>query len=303
MYDLNRIMVGMELNDSDEKTLDFLRTFLDRLPVEKIYFTHVHHQLKYPAELGLDQTEQKPEPFDERLEEETKDFLSKVFPEYVDYDNEICIIEGDHGRALVHHADLKNIDLLVIGQSTDPEKHRHKTTRKVVRSSTCSVLVVPAEAPDSVQTIMVPVDFSEYSKQALMLAHRLNISEDKQAILVQNVYDLHYAEPPYDLYDNRFTEPMALQTANDNYEKMLASCGIPKEACRPVFDLNVNYLGPYYTLDRAEHEDVDLIIVGAQGKGAFTGFILGSYTNGLIGLAPTVPVLVVKEMRDRELWT
>jgi nucleotide-binding universal stress UspA family protein len=149
-------------------------------------------------------------------------------------------------------------------------------------------------APPKVETILVPVDGSEHSKNAAQTAIRLASSYGAGLIVISVVAPPAYfvAGPvgaPADLTEYYKLETEDATSAVDAAVALAKEGGIAarSQVLRPdksVVEAIVEY---------ASNEKVDLIVIGTRGLGGFKKMLLGSVSGGVIAHAHC-PVLVVR---------
>jgi nucleotide-binding universal stress UspA family protein len=145
--------------------------------------------------------------------------------------------------------------------------------------------------------ILVPVDFSEYSQQALETAAELAGRLDAELHL------LHVLEPwppassvtseAYPLYHEYVAE------ANRRAEKALAELPIPGGPAKEVRRLTRSGHIQQEILQYAEEEKVDLIVVGTHGRTGIAHWFMGSVAEKIVRYAPC-SVLVARHPKAAE---
>jgi nucleotide-binding universal stress UspA family protein len=142
----------------------------------------------------------------------------------------------------------------------------------------------------TLKNILVPSDFSEYSDQALRYGLELARKFDATLYLFHVVQDpatqAYAAElislPPIEVVDQWVLEAEQRLTAS-----------VPS-LDRDRVRIRVT-VGSAYSeiLNLAEHEEIDLIVMGTHGRGGISHFLLGSIAEQVVRRAPC-PVLTVR---------
>ncbi len=285
MKDFKNILAAVDLSECSQRALglaiDFAFSEGTRLHV---LFVEVLHG----------------EPYDEsvkaRLESMVKTRLAEKSLVGVDVE---YAIERDYvaGPAILRYARDYDINLIVMGT------HGRRGLRalvlgsvasEVVREAPCAVLTVRKDGdidPVHVRRILVPFDFSEYSREALKTALDVAASAGAKIDLVhivedrfhpafygpffQSVYDM---EPDIEQRSERhLREEVAGLDADDLVVSVKAFGGYP---ARDI---------PRYV----ENHDVDLIIMSTHGLTGMEHFLMGSVAEKTVAHA-TCPVLIVK---------
>lgn len=240
------------------------------------------------------------EPYDESVRERLEAMVKARLAQrgLVGLDVEYAM-ERDYvaGPAILRYARDHHIDLIVMGT------HGRRGLRalvlgsvasEVVREAPCAVLTVRKDGdvgPVSVHRILVPFDFSEYSREALRTAldvagstgakiDLVHIVEDRfhpafYGPFFQSVYDM---EPDIEQRSERhLREEVVLLDADDMVASIKAFGGYP---ARDI---------PRY----AENHETDLIVMSTHGLTGMEHFLMGSVAEKTVSHAPC-PVLIVK---------
>lgn len=212
-----------------------------------------------------------------------------------------CVRHGKAFDEIVTLAGKRHIDLIVIatrGQTGWKRVWLGSTAERVVRHAPCSVLTVPPRKtgphgrgvrPVRLRRIVVPMDFSEVSAQALPYAAAFAKEFDAEIVL------LHVWEPRY-LAQNIDAMPLQMNDPEeeDLTEKYLKH--LRHEALDE--DLRVRTLMrngvPFQQITRlARSLDADLIILTTRGHTGLKQVLLGSTAERVVRHADC-PVLVVR---------
>ncbi|MFQ5568151.1 MAG: universal stress protein [Rhodothermales bacterium] len=206
---------------------------------------------------------------------------------------EYALVEGKHeAPAIVAHAERHGFDLIVLG-THGRRGLRHlllgSVAEEVLRSAPCPVLVVREQQeakPVEVARIVVPVDFSAHSGQALAQAKRL------AALYGATISLLFVAEEqlvPFfsDTGIPTFTllkiDPAVVAQSGDALRQLAAHTGGPDV---PVTCAVRTGQPPHEVLDFAHEQEADLIVMATRGlTGAERGWI-GSVTERVVRTAP-----------------
>jgi nucleotide-binding universal stress UspA family protein len=189
------------------------------------------------------------------------------------------LVMGTHGRS--------GFDRLLLGSVAE----------KVLRKAPCPVLTVPPHAPTHApasagfKRILCPLDFSPSALQALGFALALG-QQSKGVVTVLHVIEwlteeeprthAHFSVPEYRRY---LTE--------DAYERMrplLAEAAGPRCKFEPVV---LTGRAHHEIAQTAASREADLIVMGAQGRGAVGVSLFGSTAQHVVRAA-NCPVLTVR---------
>lgn len=148
------------------------------------------------------------------------------------------------------------------------------------------------------KNILVPTDGSEQANKALKVACQMAIDNDAQ-INILSVFRHHsFIEGSLSMLPRGVDDKAAnLEDVLGEYSKEMVgeakelafSLGVKKERVKGFVRI-----GPVSKeiLEFIKDKDVDIVIIGKQGRGDLTGYLLGGVSHKIAGLAD-IPVLVV----------
>jgi nucleotide-binding universal stress UspA family protein len=218
-------------------------------------------------------------------------------------DWQALLIEGDDvGEAITRTASECAADLIVMRSRRRPHRAAllGSTAESVCRTAPCPVLVTHTDQRDwvqplsksiSLQRVLVPYDFSDYSELALKYA--LSFAQEYQAEL-----HLLHVLPPFSLDESEISwYPLGREGTYHKAAHRLQKA-IPPEAhlwCNIKHAVTEGH--PYREiLGYAEKNKIDLICLGAHGAGFGMRALFGSNVDRVIRQAPC-PVLVTRPLK------
>lgn len=299
MYNFKRVLVGLDFSLMDQQVLEYTKFICEKIKPSKIYFTHVHKDLAIPPEV-IKEFPQFREPMDEKLEKDMRKRVDLYFKGAEQYDIDYEVIEGAASKELLHRVEVKNIDLLIMGRKNELPGNG-VIPRQIARYSKSSVLLVPESPKQELKSILVPIDFSDYSKLAMEEAIMIASEKENQDIKVTalNIYDL----PSFGggiSYSETKLEPLIRSNSVDAYNTFMNEIETKDVQITPSFQMNSRYAGAALINGIAHRMNADMIVVGAQGKTGLKRIFIGSFTEKLIEHNEDLPLLVVKHKIDRE---
>ena len=167
------------------------------------------------------------------------------------------------------------------------------TAEETVRYARCPVLTVrEQEEPqglESIQSILVPVDFSAHAKLGIEAAKSL-AARTGARLQVLHVVELRAAPSLYDIsVIEDFTDHVR-QHAADALARLVEESPGPEVAC----DLHVvEGVAAHAISEFAEEHESGLVVIPSHGLTGIERVLIGSTAEGVIRLAPC-PVLTVK---------
>ena len=198
------------------------------------------------------------------------------------------------GDAILNHLRANHYDLIVIGThgQTGIKKWLYgSVAEKVVRYSPIPVLSVPhrAKAPDF-KKILVPMDFSDYSrqaaKQAPKIAQKFGASIEFLNVIEQQMHPAFYAGGIESLFE---VDPEIRPRTLELMKKTTGA--VPGETVYKVLEGS-----PHKTIvDEAEENGVDLIVMATHGYNYLDHLLLGSTTERVVSHAPCAVLTIERK--------
>jgi nucleotide-binding universal stress UspA family protein len=149
------------------------------------------------------------------------------------------------------------------------------------------------------QPILVPVDFSDYSREALLQASELSACTGQPIVVLHVVHDP--AEMPG--YYSRVTKKKKVahiqDLAREAFDLFISETlaqypnieQLQRAKTRLVIGLPVNRI-----LEMIDKSGASMVVMGSQGRTGMQHFMLGSKAEQIARLSP-VPVLIVKHLK------
>lgn len=194
-----------------------------------------------------------------------------------------ALLQGSALTALVDLADMRQIDLLVMGARGTHfmvELLLGSTTERVLSKSRRPLLAVKQRPQSPYRRILAPIDFSPHSAAAINAAHAWIPDADivlLHAFEVELESTFQFAGMSDDqIHEYRIHAREAAQVAMDAFIGMLHV---------PLQQLTRQLVHGAATLRILEHEqtmDADLIVMGKHGQSAMEELLLGSVTKHVL---------------------
>lgn len=289
MYLYKRLVVGLAFTETDESTIRYAAMISRLAKSEKVLFVHAVRNFQtletihkeYPKLL---------EPIDVFTKKQMQAEVGKYFNGLPETTLEYEVVEGSPKLELLRVCKEQEIDLLIIGK-TATNFEDTKLPIKIARKVSCSALVVPAKAAPKIQNILVPIDFSDNAKDAIETG--LNFAA---AAGITNINCVHIYTVPIGYhqsgksYEELFGKAIKEQ-AEKNCTEFLAQIARKGLSITPLFAQNNDVAEGVKKI--IEQNQIDLILVGARGKEALAGLLMGSVTRALIKTT-SIPLISVK---------
>ncbi len=294
MTTFKRILIALDFSDADENLIRYTEFLSKIYRPEDLYFIHCAPTLVQQLDFSPRFKEENPfnKPLDEELASNIRHRVHRYFSDPGPSNVHAEVIEGRPEQQIRHWAEVKSVDLVVLGRHIDGKENAVEVKR-LMRQLPCNVLIVPQSTEPSVQNITVPVDFSSESAAAIFQARRIAERLDDVAITVLHVFDIPPGHFQLSRSADQFERIMGAN-ARDALERFLQKCGatdlLPKAVLLPAEAANPSREIHHYLNDHP----ADLVIMGAKGHSAVERFLVGSVTEGLVDRHERQALLVVK---------
>jgi nucleotide-binding universal stress UspA family protein len=180
-------------------------------------------------------------------------------------------------------------DMIVTGMARNEILGRFllgSTVSDLSRSVPTPLLIVRNRVHGPYQRILVTTDFSEHSRQALLLTSCWFPAR------MLTVYHAH--EAPFSGLSSKHVE-ISSHLEQGEFANFIKNSNLPANtAIKPAVDLGM--LAPALTQYVRDH-DIDLVVIGSNGNRGLIGDILGSNTSTLLDWLPC-DTLVVRSPTD-----
>jgi len=163
---------------------------------------------------------------------------------------------------------------------------------KLARRANCSVLVVPKSSGLNIKRVVVPIDYSAYSKNALKVAIDLvkHLGSDEITLLRADPLPVPYMITGAGWSYEKFCRDVRA-IAESKLANFIEPLNFKKISTKQLF--LVDSSAGQAILTAIQNHQFDLCIIGAKGKSALTAFFLGSTAEEVLRGAK-IPVLIVR---------
>lgn len=291
MYLIKKMIVCLDQTPLDQ-TLVQHAAFIARVnQTKKIYFVNVIKNLSIPKEV----LKEFPNLVENMVSERQKNMEAVVkdyFPEPKEISLNYIVKEGSLSKKILKLAEEKSADMILIGRKVDLPGTGVASLR-LARRASCSLLIVPEGAPAKMKKLLVPSDFSEYSKDALEEAIMIAEKHGGVEIVCQNVFTVpsgyHFTGKSYE----EFTQIMRMH-AEINYKKFIRKIDTKGNKITPIYTQDNDDDPVQEIVSKAIEMDADGIIIGAKGRTAATALFIGSMAERLIRSNGSLPLMVTR---------
>lgn len=292
MYQIKKLIVCLDQSALDATLVRFA-SFISKVnQTKKIYFTNVIRNLNIPKDV----LEEFPHLIDNMVEErktQMKEVVEMNFNNDENVEFSFIVKEGQLSKKILKLAHEKSADMILVGRKvTLPGTG--VVSQRLARRASCSLLIIPEKAEPKMEKLLVPSDFSDYSKdameEAILIVEKFGGNAE---IVCQNVFTVpsgyHFTGKSYE----EFTAIM-LMHAEINFKKFIRKIDTKSIKITPVYTQDEDDDPVEDILAKAKEIEADAIIIGAKGRTAATALFIGSMAERLIQLNDEFPLLVTR---------
>lgn len=219
------------------------------------------------------------------IRQELELLISEKLAKTIEFEIEMII--GNPLTEVLKRSHGLDIDLILIGN----QDNFSKLDKKIIRKAPCSVLVVPSRLLTDIKSILIPVDHSEYTQLSIDTAQVFTENFKVKDIKAIHLYRdaTHYLnrvfESPFEVKEllakqhslNEKLKSYATFKINELIENQSSLQGLQGETVQLRKGKDISE----YLSEQLNGKNPDLIIMGARGKTASAGNLLGSVTENL----------------------
>lgn len=295
MTAFSRVLAALDLSLLDKKLLEYLASVSPVFETQKVYFVHIMPDFKVPKNVDVEfhKLFSSAYPVDEKVRDELAFQVGSAFEQLKGIELNVEVREGSPYKKLIHWTEVKEVDLLVVGQKEISEGSGI-TAKRVARKTKCNVLFVPNKASADIKNILVPIDFSDHSAKALRSALEICKKLPDAKVTCLYVVDL-----PIDDYYSRSLQStgykaVLMEAAQKAYDQFMQEHAFDLNLIEPTFVENYYQNTAQHIHEYAQNAPCDLIMIGAQGHTAFENFLYGSVTERLVEKNKSVPLMIIR---------
>lgn len=286
------ILVGAALDERDATTLRHAARFAQAAGSKRVYVAHIAPTFDLPTEVATNQAELLV-PMDEELEQRIRTLVEEhrnLFPEGTGV--HAIVRQGSLVPELVRLAAQKSADIFFLGRRPSQDHDLlSDSAMQLVRKLPCSVFVVRPGVEPKYERILVPVDFSDHSREALDVACAIGQSMPGASVTVQHTYEVPLG---WHKSGHSYEEFAAIMKghAERHWKELLPTANFRGVPWSVRFDLGDKV--PKTILAVADEIDADLIVMGSHGRTQPAAFLLGHVADTVCARTAR-PVLCVKK--------
>lgn len=288
---IKKMIVCLDQTSLDKTLIQYAAFIAKVNQTKKIYFVNVIKNLSVPKEV-LEEFPNLVESMVNERQAAMETVVSENFPDQKGISLNYIVKEGSLSKKVLKLAEEKSADMIIVGRKIDLPGTGVVSLR-LARRASCSLLIVPENSQPKVQKILVPSDFSDYSKDALEEAIMIAEKHGNVEIVCQNVFSIpsgyHFTGKSYE----EFTQIMQMH-AEIAYKKFIRKINTKGIKITPVYTKDEDDDPVQEIVNKALEINADGIIIGAKGRTAATALFIGSMAERLIQFNDSLPLLVTR---------
>ena len=283
MSQLRRIVVGYTPTPDGELALRSALALAEQSQA-LLYLLHViepypvYVKMRFPtvpAQIVLDEVVQK---MRGQLEERIRQ------PDFAKVKAEVDVHVGKPFVSLISTCKEWQGDVIVVGASSrGEERFLGSTGERVLRKASVPVLIAKRELQAGPKTVLIPTDFSAYSKQAAQEALALVRGFGGRAVFL-HVLDIQYIYPATYGAEAVLLPPVQPEELEPDWQEFLQD--LPLGAGLSWEKQTREGHAAQAVADLASEIGADLIVIGTHGRTGIAHMLLGSVAEQILRTAP-----------------
>ena len=282
MHKFDTFLVCLDLSGKDRQVLSHASVLVRSLQCSKLIFFHSLYRNGEKGDAG-------------RSSDEALSCLSNRVADWFEaeasLETEYYVCDGPPMEEILEYVARSNVDLVLCGKSTSKQRH-DLLPHKIARRAPCSVLLLPYECRLNFDRVLVAVDHSKNSREALLVASQVMARKDDSKIILVEAIDMPYGSQ-MSIGASRFVD--LRENATEQLQKFAEDSGIDESKVNVVIASNLK--ASTAILEVARKRNASMIVMGSKGKGAVAATILGSTVEN-VAKGANNPLLIVKPVKD-----
>ncbi len=271
---LHRILIPFDFSDPSLEALKAAAQLA--LPSRSlIQVVHVIEEQHPPQEPGIFEEQEKIEAAIDQCLGEAEISIQK----------EIHLRTGRPFEKILEEIEKSEADLIVMGSHGRKGLERFlmgSVAEKIVRHSSIPVWVQRGVAKKIPKKILVPIDFSGFSRESLEMAvhwaERLNA--EIYLIHIIDLRDLYLTDHLANTYDRATLEKKLFDEAQEKISQWAEHLSVPHR-------LEIRFGSPAVEIEKEiEKEKIDLVVLSTHGRTGLKHFFMGSVAENVVRSAP-----------------
>ena len=294
MYRFKEILVALDLSKTDDNLIKYALGVANVVEAEEVIFMHVAVNQDLTEMVSDEQGESR------SRKEVIKEKIAHVVNNYsVLAPNAKTIVEvltGSPTDIMLKASKEQKVDLIIVGRKSVGQGSG-KVSRELARKGLCAVLSVPFNAKLELKRVILPIDYSNFSKMAIEKAIALSKKRPDLEIICLNIFNLPQGYLSSGKSEEEFSQIME-KNAQKEYNHFMKQFDLEGVNIKPRFQLDTKNFFAKIIFNVALVEDANLIIIGSKGRTRMAAAFLGSTTEKLLKYNISIPTLILKSRKQ-----
>ncbi len=296
MYQLNHILVCLDLTDMDDFLIRYSNFIVEKFQPQSITFMHVVRSYDIPKDI-LNSFPGMEKPLPEIVKEELDEKVNNLFKHHDKVQTIVAIEEGYTTETTVHYTRKHNITLTLMGKKVG-YKGRGGVVRKIMSVTPSSVLLVSETTQHKIDHLMVRMDFTKITAVTMKMA--MNIKEYTGAkISCHHVHKLPLTYFPQNTAENeqKLNENVQKYTRKE-FQKFAKKVAFDPQEISCTWSVDIENEEAHILYNQALNIGADMILIGSKIKSDLADVILDNTSEKLAGPEKNIAVFVVKDRKQ-----
>ena len=296
MYQLNHILVTLDLSDMDDSLIRYANFLVDKIKPESVTFLHVMRPYDIPKDI-IEAFPHLDEPITDVIREGLQEKIGELFSPENEIKTNIEVKEGYPTETIIKFSQKNDITLTLMGKKMGYEG-RGSIVRKLLGIIPSSVLLVSETAHRKIENILVRMDFSKISEMALRMALRMKeLTGAEVACHHVHKLPLNYFPQSRPEEDKRLQEHVK-KHSNKEFQKFMKRFKYHASEIPFSYSLDVENEEAQILYNRALTVGADMILIGSKIKSELADIIIDSTSEKLAAPDKNIPVFIVKDRKQ-----
>ncbi|MFP4447668.1 MAG: universal stress protein [Bacteroidales bacterium] len=294
---LNTILVCLDLTEIDHSLIKYANFLSQALETDKIIFMHAIQAYDLPDKSSKKFPDLKSS-LSKTIEEEINSIVANNFKKQIKTEVVTKIEDEDASEVIINFIEKENVDLTLIGQKPGEDREGHYG-QKIASEAGSDLMFIPEEPELSIKKLLCAIDLSKFSAKAFRRA--LDIAKATKAELVcQYIFDTSISYFPA---ATKMTSASMEKQSLKKYRKFAKQFGLQPEEIKCRYEINESMKSQAEKIYQgAEEEKAELIIIGAKGQTSSITSLLGNITENFRRMKKQIPIMVMKNLKDKKKW-
>ena len=293
MLPTKKIVVGLDGSEIDETLILFINYILRTSPLQKILFLNIVSGKEDLID-GLDSVNP------ENIELQKKHFQKQVnnlITTGTTATLKVDVLIGNHFSKMQATLLTEDIDIVVTGNKVNL-KGDGSLNIKLARRAPCNIIVIPEGHQPELKKLLVPVDYSYQSANALNYALYVSKTTDyKVELVIQHVYEVKMG---YSKTGKDYSEAAEVMKSNaeKQFKKWIKDFDIENVKINNEYSLNKTHDFGKLIKTTVESKQINGIIIGSMGRTRWSSYFAGSTAEDLIKAIHYLPLTIVRPKKS-----